>query len=495
MMNSNRTFSSLSTVGRAHEDYRMARAQKDRFSFPFASHFLSFIIQHSSFSISFVPVLVVMLFQCACHSAPDGNHLIVISPHPETTLYEFQWAFQPWYRERTGRDIEIIWLDQGGSSKMLRFLYNEFQRSPGGVGIDMIWGGGLDAYLELASRNLLEPYRLPDFLLRAIPSTYAGIPVYDPNYRWYGTALTGFGIIYNRRVLNLQSLPTPQTWSDLTDPAFQSWVGAADPRQSGTAHMAFEIILQAYGWEKGWEMITLMGANISAFTRLASDVPRDVALGQIAAGFCIDNYAYTQMALSGRDVLGYVLPESLTILNPDGIAILKGAPHLAEARTFVEFVMSDAGQRLIMSPKGTNDGPRQFNIVRMATVPHVYDQLGDQSLVAINPFRLKPALSYDPKKGSARWKLVNDLIGVLLIENHGLLKEAWRAVGACDPERRPILSRRLAQMPLSEEQALVLARQKWDDPVARNQIMVEWSQFAREKYGEVLRNAESVGGQ
>jgi spermidine/putrescine-binding protein len=279
----------------------------------------------------------------------------------------------------------------------------------------------------------------------------------------------------------------------LTDPAFQSWVGAADPHQSGTAHMAFEIILQAYGWEKGWEIITSLGANIGTFSRLASDVPRDASLGQIAAGFCIDNYAYTQMALSGHDVLGYVMPEGLTVINPDAIAILKGAPNIEAARLFVEFVMSDEGQRLLMTPSGKPGGPRQFNLARMAVVPAVYEELGSQSLVAINPFRLKPSLQYDSKKGAARKELLDDMIGALVIENHALLKRAWRAANACESQRRASLARKLAQAPLGEDEASALARQKWNDPndpVTRNQTMVEWSRFAREKYNVVLREAE-----
>jgi ABC-type Fe3+ transport system substrate-binding protein len=454
-------------------------SQLNTSSFPFILHPSSFIIS-----------VLLLSLQCACHKKHEGDRLIAISPHPETTLYEFQWAFQPWYRERTGRNVEIVWLDQGGTSKMQRFLYSEFQRAPEGVGIDMVWGGGLETYLELASRNLLRSYQLPDPLLRAIPPDYGGIPFYDAKYRWYATVLTGFGIIYNRRVLDLQELPTPQTWTDLADPAFLSWVGSADPRQSGTAHMAFEIILQAYGWERGWEVITALGANINSFTRLASDVPRDTALGEIAAGFCIDNYAYAQMALVGRGILGYVMPEGLTIINPDGIAILRGAPNLRAAQMFIEFVMSQPGQRLLMTRAGRPGGPRQFNIGRMAIIPPTYDQLGDDSLVAVNPFRLKPALKYDSKKGAVRQKLLDDLIGVLVIENHQVLKRAWRAANSCDPKRRPDLYRWLAQMPLTEDEATTLARDKWNNPVARNQIMVEWSHFAWEKYSAVLREAE-----
>ena len=468
------------------------QSEKHRDRRPFIVLQLSFMIHRSSFIVRLAALLAAVALPTACREAAVSDRLVAISPHPETMLYEYQWAFQPWYRERTGRNIEIVWLDQGGTARMRRFLYNEFQRSPEGVNIDMVWGGGSDLYLELCASNLLHPYRLPEPILQAIPSEYSGVPLYDPRYRWYATALTGFGIIYNRRVLKLQDLPTPQTWADLTDPAFYSWVETADPRQSGSSHMAFEIILQAYGWQKGWEVITLMGGNIKVFTRLASDVPMDVALGEVASGFCIDNYAYSQMAFTGREVLGYVMPEGLTVVYPDGIGILRGAPNLEQAQMLVEFAVSNAGQRLLMSPIGAEGGPRQFRISRMAVLPHLYGQLGERSLVPVNPFQLRATLHYDPTKGAGRWTFLNDLIGVLIVENHDLLKKTWRAVAACDNERRAILARRLAEMPLSEDQTMTLAQKTWKDPVARNRVMLEWSRFAREKYNAVLREAQTA---
>jgi hypothetical protein len=307
--------------------------------------------------------------------------------------------------------------------------------------------------------------------------------------------LVGFGIVYNRRVLDLQQLPTPRTWADLTAPEFRSWVGLADPRQSGSSHMAVEIILQAYGWEPGWEIVTLMGANIKAFSRLASDVPKDVSLGEVACGPCIDTYAYAQMAFTGRDVLGYVMPEGLTVANPDGIAILKGAPHREAARLFVEFAVSETGQRLLMAPIGREGGPRQFRFSRMSVLPGLYDTLGDDCVVPVDPFEMKAALRYDSARGSARWKVVNDLFGTQIIENHGLLEEAWSAVGAVgDERRRAALAARLGAMPVGESEAMRLTDGTWSDAVARNRALLEWSNFAREKYETVARDARQAAG-
>ena len=45
--------------------------------------------------------------------------------------------------------------------KLLRFIRSEFKNKPGGIGIDVFFGGGHDPYLALKKEHLLEPYVLP----------------------------------------------------------------------------------------------------------------------------------------------------------------------------------------------------------------------------------------------------------------------------------------------------------------------------------------------
>jgi hypothetical protein len=40
-------------------------------------------------------------------------------------------------------------------------------------------------------------------------------------------------------------------WGELTDPKLYNWVGAGDPRNSGTMNVMFEAFLQYYRWDKG----------------------------------------------------------------------------------------------------------------------------------------------------------------------------------------------------------------------------------------------------
>ena len=110
-------------------------------------------------------------------------------------------------RQRPGRSVELDWLDVGGSSETLRYIESEYKNKPTGIGIDVFFGGGYDPYLALKKAQLLEPYTLPKALLDKIPERLTGVPLYDPDYTWYGATLAGFGIVYNKVVLGLTKLP------------------------------------------------------------------------------------------------------------------------------------------------------------------------------------------------------------------------------------------------------------------------------------------------
>jgi len=418
--------------------------------------------------------------------ASHADRLVLVSPHWEGIKHEFEQAFKAHYRRETGREVTFDWMDVGGTSETLRFIRSEFKSKPSGIGIDLLFGGGLDPYLILKQAGLLESYALPRSLLDRIPPRLGGIPLYDPEYKWYGTTLAGFGIIYNKAVLELTKLPLITTWEGLAAPTAFTWVGSADPRKSGSVHMVYEIILQAYGWEKGWQIITGIGANARTFTNSASQVPKDVAIGEVAYGLSIDFYAWAQVDEVGADKIGFVIPHNLTIINPDSIGILKGAPNRNVAEAFIRFVVSEAGQKLWLLSKGSAGGPQRFQLNRFSILPSLYDKVKPQdTAVQFNPFVWQSDFVFDADVASKRWAIVNDLIGALIIDQKALLSRAWKAAlvdGAAGGEFS-----RLAAMPVSEEEAMRLAREKWREPAFRNQKLNEWTQFARDKYRVAIK--------
>src|SRR5688500_4089011 len=73
--------------------------------------------------------------------ASSPNELVLISPHSADIQYEFEQAFKA-----KNPDVKFRWLDQGGSSNVLRSIEGDFQGKTAneGIGVDVIFGGGAE---------------------------------------------------------------------------------------------------------------------------------------------------------------------------------------------------------------------------------------------------------------------------------------------------------------------------------------------------------------
>ncbi|MBN2093340.1 extracellular solute-binding protein [candidate division KSB1 bacterium] len=394
---------------------------------------------------------------------------------------EFQHAFEKHYFQKYKRTVEFTWLDIGGASDILRFIRSEFKNKPDGIGIDLFFGGGIEPYDELKREELSLPYPLPDSLLVAIPSDINGIPLYDQDFHWYAATLAGFGIMYNKLALKKLGLPEPTTWEDLMRPEVYSWVGSADPRKSGSIHATFEIILQGYGWEKGWQVIVALGANTRSFTAYGAQTPKNVSQGEVAYGLTMDSFAWAQVQTYGEEMIGFVMPSDLTIITGDGICLLKGAPNLAVAREFMNFMFSKTGQKIWILKKGEPDGPQQFDLAKFSVLPALYPEIKGRTAVQMNPFEWKSNFIYNATKGAIRWGIVNDLIGTFVIEPHRDLRNVWRR--AMKAGNTDSVLKYLSQIPITEDEADSLSQgDQWRDPVFRNEKLNQWTHLVNQRY-------------
>jgi iron(III) transport system substrate-binding protein len=391
-------------------------------------------------------------------NAAGQDHLVLLSPHWEGIRYEFQEAFKERYRAETGREVKFSWLDVGATSEIIRFVESQFKLSPTGIGVDLVFGGGVDPYEEFKSKGLLLPHPVEESLQREIPAEVSGVPLFDSESTWYAVTLTAFGIVCNRAVLSKVGLPDPQTWEDLTQDSFSSWIGAADPRKSGAAHMAYEIVLQAYGWDRGWTILKALARNVKNFSGNSGQIPKDVSSGEIACGLTIDSYAWPQVRELGSDKISFVIPQELSVINGDAIAVFTGAPNAAVARRFIDFMLSDSAQRIWLYKVGVPAGPARYELSRLSIKPALYAGLEGRSNVQFNPFAWQSGFRYDAPKGAARWNVLNDLIGVYLIDGHSRLK------------RSPSLE----NLALPSEAEIEKLSSRWSDPLLKAQTTQGW---------------------
>ena len=419
----------------------------------------SFLLLFSAFSaLSAVSAAAVWVGGCGRGpQAAEGDQLVIYSPHSDEIQAEFELAFTAWYRRRTGREVRFSWPDAGGTTQILKRVQDKFVS--GRRDVDLVFGGG-PIVERMKQLGYLQPCRLPEPVLAALPKTVAGQPLYDPEYAWYGAAISTFGLIYNKKLIADRGLPVPASWEAMADPRYAGLVAAGDPSKSGSMRKAYEIVLQAYGYEKGMAVLVRMGANARQFYDASSEVPRTCALGFAALGPCIDFYALRQMEGEGGRDLGFVAPQGLTVVNCDPIGMLAGAPNRRAAEAFLEFVMRPEGQRLWMLPVGAPGGPQHYALQRLAALPSVYAELKAAGTPApMDPFDLPAAAFYRAEEELARLAILPDYLRAALVDNHKPLREAWQALIAAGLPAEGVAE--LVRPLVTEDQMRRLGREVW----------------------------------
>jgi len=430
-------------------------------------------------------LLLSLILITAGSTALADDKLVILSPHRKSIQDEFIPKFKDFYKNTYKTAIDVEWLDNGGTADAVKLLRTRFEKNPQTANIDIFWGGGTATFLDLNREKLLATYTLPQPLATQVPQNVGGVPFYDNTKTWYASAMSSFGIFFNKKAIKLEGLTEPSTWEDLASPKYKGQLTLADPRHSGTAMTMNTIVLQAMGWEKGWELLTKIAGNNRSFTHSSSDPIKNIVSGDAAASMAIDFYAMPKIDDLGKDNLGFVLPKNQTVLDPDPIAIVKGAPDRQVAERFVQFVLSPEAQKLLILPKGSPGGPRLEALGRMAVNPVAYEQTEGQRTTTFNPFKQPTFMKLDLERAAKTQRIFTDLIGAIQIDTHADLKAAWD--GVVKRGMKPAEVAELAKPPVSEQELLAMA-DKWDDNVFRNKTINSWVDFAKAKYKKLAKN-------
>jgi ABC-type Fe3+ transport system substrate-binding protein len=218
---------------------------------------------------------------------------------------------------------------------------------------DIAWGGGPTLFDTLYNLGLLKPLNSTymQTVLARVNDTIAGAAMkrFDTHgdVVWVAAAISSFGFTINKPWLSNRGLAYPTTWDNLTSPAFGKLLpipticmGNSPGTTSNTR--IYEIILQKYGWQKGWEYLSRMAGN--AEIRAGSVETQSAAEnGEVGVSMSIDFYGYTSQ-LRNPDCQ-YVIPTNGSIINGDPIAICKSTTNPTAAEAFVDWVLSGEGQK------------------------------------------------------------------------------------------------------------------------------------------------------
>jgi len=216
------------------------------------------------------------------------------------------------------------------------------------------------------------------------------------------------------------------------------------------------------GFENGLHLIQQIGANARYFTDSASKVPIDVSMGDAAVGMAIDFYgryqAESSRAPDGTERMKFVTPIGGTSVSCDPISLLRGAgghakpDQQAETRQvairFIQFILSEEGQRLWCYKPGTKDengeliGPEKYALRRLpirrtfypstqpavqaAHVEHDKHSVDDLADPLIDPYAVSKQFVYYKRWTGEHFSVLRDIVRAMCMDSGDELKAAWR---------------------------------------------------------------------
>jgi len=270
------------------------------------------------------------------------NELYLITPVSKDVHDPMLKAFAAWAKKKYGVDVKTSAIPKGTP-----VAYGQILEWKGKPQADVFWGGEGTLFDNLAAEGLLEKVQVPKAMWEAIPPAIGKpvpLPLKDPKGFWVGTTLEPYGLIYQPKLLKRLGVEI-RDWEDLLNPKLKGQIAQCTPDRSSSSHASYEVILQTYGWEKGWEWLKKLAVNTGIFTARSRDVPNVVAKGEFAVGFAVPSYMAFAEVLAGYELV-FVYPKNAYV-TPEPMAVLKGAPHPKAAHAFVEFCLSEEGQLLL----------------------------------------------------------------------------------------------------------------------------------------------------
>jgi len=297
-----------------------------------------------SFTSLGAALLAVLLAAAPAAAQTVENELVLITPVAKTLTDPSLAEFAKYAKERWNVTVKTAALAAGTP-----VAYGRIVEWKGRPEADIFWGGESALFDKLAEQKLLAPHGMSKEVVDSIPASIGKpkpIPLKDPKGFWIGTVLEPYGLVYHPRLFQRLGIEPPKDWDDLLDPRLKGNVAQCAPTRSSSSHATYEVILQRDGDDKGWAWLRRLAGNTGIFTARSRDVPSVVARGEFAAGFAVPSYMAFEDRLAGFD-LKFVAPKTAWI-TPEPIAIIAGAKHPNAARAFIEFMLSERGQRVAM---------------------------------------------------------------------------------------------------------------------------------------------------
>ncbi len=251
----------------------------------------------------------------------------------------------------------------------------------------LLWVDGDEAFASMDQQGMLLQGYLPD-----VAWTEQAKSVLPKNQSYVPTGLTAAGtLVYDTRFVK----NPPKTWQDLLKPEWKGLVGMNNPAVSGPTFPFVAGMMQNLGGEdQGKAFYTQLKANGLHIYDTNGVTLKALDSGEIKIAL-IQSSAGVGAGVKTKTLKTEFLPKVSLLPGVIGIDAKVSPQEQTEAKMFVEFVLSPAGQDLML--KGDPEGDSVYWPVMTGTAP----------LSILPPITSIPAQVLDPYVWGAKEAEIN----------------------------------------------------------------------------------------
>ena len=270
------------------------------------------------------------LLLAACIASPAvaqdvKGKLVLYTSQPERDASQTVAAFK---RVQPGVEVEVF---RSGTTEVMGKLAAEFSAGQPKPDVLLIADAAAMESLKKDGRLLAYPDAKVDGLA-------AGS--YDTDRTYFGSKLITTGI-----AVNTGAKSRPSSWADLAKPEYKGQIAMPSPLYSGAA--AIMLGTMTTRSDLGWNFFEKLKASDAVAVRGNGAVLNAVANGEKSYGVLVDFMAFNAKA-KGSPV-DFIFPAEGLPAVTEPVAMLKTTQNAAAARAFVDFILSDEGQKLAVS--------------------------------------------------------------------------------------------------------------------------------------------------
>ena len=260
----------------------------------------------------------------ASGQTPAGK-LVLYTSQPERDAAQTVNAFKKAY---PGVEVEVF---RSGTTEVMGKLAAEFA------------GGASKAdVLLLADAASMESLKKAGRLLAYPGAKLAGLEAgsYDPDKTYFGSKLITTGI-----AVNSSAKVRPASFADLAKADYKGQMAMPSPLYSGAAAIMLGTMTSRA--DLGWAYFEKLKSADTVAVRGNGAVLTAVANGEKSYGILVDFMAFNAKAKGSP--IDFVFPAEGSPAVTEPVAILKSTQNAAAARAFVDFILSDEGQKLAVA--------------------------------------------------------------------------------------------------------------------------------------------------